>query len=303
MRSVIVIISSYNGSNKIIKQLDSIFNQEDVDVTVYVRDDNSKDDTIDVLEKYKMDHPECKLIVSLGNNYGYAKSFWTALNECGDADYYAFSDQDDIWCTNKLIRSITELDENDKDTPQLSYCRMYRSDENLKIFDEQVKILPVNKLTKKLTLTKTFNYGAATVINHSAKELICRCWPDVEDLPHDLWAGMLCFWFGKVYYIDEPLYYWIRYDDSVTGEGTKKTGCLYRIRKTIKKKSYTNVAKYLLENYNDLLDKEDFEFLARVVNYKYKFSDRIKLLLDRDFCRDSIAGTLVLKMGVLFGWY
>ena len=80
---------------------------------------------------------------------------------------------------------------------------MQRSDKLLRRLDEQIEVLTPSQLTKKIVLTKTFNYGAATVINKEAKNLVCRCWPEVDDLPHDMWAGLLCYWFGKVYYIDE----------------------------------------------------------------------------------------------------
>ena len=26
-------------------------------------------------------------------------------------------------------------------------------------------------------------------------------WPEVDDLPHDMWVGTLCHWFGKVYFV------------------------------------------------------------------------------------------------------
>ena len=139
------------------------------------------------------------------------------------------------------------------EVPQLAYCKMQRSDVQLNRLDEQVKVLKPEQLTKKLTLIKTYNYGAATVINKSAKMLVCRVWPEVDDLPHDMWVGTLCHWFGKVYYVDEELYYWIRYDTSVTGEGTKGTATQYRLKKTLQKKSYPNISTAMLEYYSDLL--------------------------------------------------
>lgn len=75
---------------------------------------------------------------------------------------------------------------------RLAYCKMQRSDVQLNRLDEQVKVLKPEQLTKKLTLIKTYNYGAATVINKSAKMLVCRVWPEVDDLPHDMWVGTLC---------------------------------------------------------------------------------------------------------------
>lgn len=303
MKKVVVIISSYNGEKNIVRQLDSIFEQEDVLTSVYIRDDRSTDNTINVLNQYMLEHPTYNIVIEQGDNLGYAKSFWTALKNCQDADYYAFSDQDDVWMPDKLIKCINAMEKDDEDVPKLSYCKMIRSDENLMPLLEQVKLIPYEKITKKIALTKTYNYGAATLINVQARSLICRIWPSVYDLPHDLWAGLLCFWFGKVYFVDEDLYYWIRYSTSVTGEGTLKTGIIYRIKRTLDGKSYVNIASYLLEYYGDLLTPIEKRFLERIENYKKRLSDRMYLIFDPNFCRDSFWGTIALKIGILFGWY
>lgn len=64
MNKIIVVMSAYNGSQYITQQLDSIFAQKEVDVTCFVRDDGSKDDTLQVLEKYQKSLAEGKLIIS-----------------------------------------------------------------------------------------------------------------------------------------------------------------------------------------------------------------------------------------------
>lgn len=302
MKKVIVVISTYNGAKHIERQLDSIFEQIGVDIQVLIRDDCSKDNTIEVVQKYVQDHPQNKIKIIKGRNVGFAKSFWLGLSICGDADFYAFSDQDDVWKPNKLIRCIDSMKEVDE-VPQLAYCKMQRSDVQLNRLDEQVEILKLEQLSKKLTLIKTYNYGAATVINRSAKKLVCRVWPEVDDLPHDMWVGTLCYWFGKVYYVDEELYYWIRYDTSVTGEGTKESAIQYRLKKTLQKKSYPNIGTVILEKYNDLLQPDDRAFLKKISDYKVVMKDKVSLLFDPAFKRLTLSGTLALKLGILLNWY
>lgn len=302
MKRVIIIISTYNGSKHIRRQLDSIFGQIGVEVAVVIRDDNSKDNTVKVIKDYIQDK-RFKVRIITGDNEGYAKSFWDALCLAGDADYYAFSDQDDVWKEDKLIKTINPMENSSYIGPMLSYCKMQRSDENLNCLDEQIKILRPDELSKKICLTQTFNYGAATVINRSAKELICRSWPEGKNVPHDLWAGVLCYWFGQVFFVDEDLYYWIRYGTSVTGEGTKKSGRIYRLKETFRRKTYPNIASELLNNYDDLLLDDDREFLKTIMSYKHDRGAWFKLLCDRDFARSTIAGTLSLKMGIFNKWF
>lgn len=302
MNTVKVIISTYNGGAHIMRQLNSIFKQTGVHISVLVRDDGSKDDTIEVIRHYKETYPQREIELIQGVNVGFAKSFWLGLSLSGEADYYAFSDQDDVWKQDKLIRCIDAM-ERLEEIPQLSYCKMQRSDEIQNRLEEQIEVLRPEQLTKKLTLLKTYNYGAATVINRSAKDLVCRMWPEVDDLPHDMWVGALCYWFGKVHYIDEELYDWIRYETSVTGEGTRKNGFSYRLKKTVQRKSYPNICNALLDGYSDLLSDEECIFLERVRNYKNNLWDKLLLLFDPSFRRLSIYGTIALKLGILLNWY
>lgn len=58
-------------------------------------------------KKIKILHQEHKNVkIEKGNNLGFAKSFLTALDECDEADYYAFSDQDDVWEKDKLSTAM-----------------------------------------------------------------------------------------------------------------------------------------------------------------------------------------------------
>ena len=60
---VCIILSTYNGKKYVCQQLDSIFQSaEDMDIFLYVRDDGSKDDTIQILEEYgKKNNVEIKI--------------------------------------------------------------------------------------------------------------------------------------------------------------------------------------------------------------------------------------------------
>ena len=58
MKKVTVIMSAYNGSKYIERQLDSIFRLKDVDVTCYVRNDGSTDKTLEVLNNFTLP-PAC----------------------------------------------------------------------------------------------------------------------------------------------------------------------------------------------------------------------------------------------------
>ena len=103
---VTVLMSTYNGEGFLREQLDSIINQQSVNVKLRVRDDGSTDNTIDTLLEYAD-----KIDLTRGRNMGVGNSFMQLVYSAGfDSDYYAFSDQDDIWMSNKLAAAINKLD-------------------------------------------------------------------------------------------------------------------------------------------------------------------------------------------------
>lgn len=76
----------------------------------------------------------------------------------------------------------------------------------------------------------------------------------------------------------------------------------YRVKESLQGKSYPNVSQYLLSEYEDLLTKKDRVFLEMLSSYKRNIITRLKLIFDKDFRRDTLKGTAILKTGVLLGW-
>ena len=73
----LVILASYNGEKHIEEQINSILNQIDVDVKIYVFDDNSADDTCKIVEKF----PEIILKKRNAGSGSAAINFLEALHE------------------------------------------------------------------------------------------------------------------------------------------------------------------------------------------------------------------------------
>ena len=114
---VAVIMSTYNGEKFLDEQINSILSQKDVVVHLYVRDDGSTDSTRQILSNTQKNNKNLHLFFE--NNIGVGNSFMKCLYYAkANYDYYAFSDQDDIWLPEKLIKAITFLEENHKEL----YC-------------------------------------------------------------------------------------------------------------------------------------------------------------------------------------
>ena len=104
---LLVLLSAYKGETYLPQQLDSLLAQTLPGVEILVRDDGSHDGTCAILAEYAN---RGALRWYRGANLGAARSFWRLLADCGEADYYAFCDQDDVWDSDKLARAVAALE-------------------------------------------------------------------------------------------------------------------------------------------------------------------------------------------------
>lgn len=108
--SVAILLCTYNGSAFISEQLESFAMQTHRNWVIYVSDDGSSDETVKLLKDFQTKQGEDRLIILEGPRQGFAKNFLSLIkNPSIDADYFAFSDQDDVWFPDKLERSIAHL--------------------------------------------------------------------------------------------------------------------------------------------------------------------------------------------------
>ena len=121
-KKVAVILAFYNGNKFIEAQVKSILNQNFKNIDIFIFDDNS---SVDIkFKRLKLDkNAKSKIkIFKRKKNVGYAKNFLLGLKEVGkEYDFYAFSDQDDIWEKDKITRGIEVLISSGSKFPKL-YC-------------------------------------------------------------------------------------------------------------------------------------------------------------------------------------
>lgn len=131
---VSVVMSTYNGDRYLENQLDSILNQkfdnQKFDLKIYIRDDGSKDNTQDIIDKYVNNYPDIVNQVDKNNpNIGVKQSFFKLL-KLVDGDYYFFSDQDDIWLPNKLDKFLEVFSLHENNIPVGVYSDLWVADAN-----------------------------------------------------------------------------------------------------------------------------------------------------------------------------
>lgn len=294
MKSVMVLLSSYNGERYIKGQIESILNQKDIDVHLMIRDDGSTDSTIRIIEQYSSD----KIVLIKGENVGYIESFDYLIRNAPRADFYAYSDQDDVWMEDKLIKAIEQLDEG---RPMLYAGNAYVTDENLNkknLFNEREK----NYFDHICKILNSGAQGCTLVFNDVLKKRINEYCP-VNVWPHDYWITTVCLFIGKVKYDPEPHMLYRQHSYNVTGGDL---GVKNKIRKNINslKRGFTNpwskLAEDILHGYADLLEEKDKEILSELVTYKVSGKNKLKLLFNSEFKKETWVKTGVLKLLIFF---
>ncbi len=192
MEKVAVLLSAYNGEKYIREQLESILAQTYSNIEIYVRDDGSKDGTVEILEEYES---AGKIHLEKGQNVGFIKSFEWLIANSGMAAYYAFSDQDDVWFEDKIERAVSKMEAEPKDIPVLYFSNYDFYDGDLNYISTKNYINPnisfLNSLVDCLPL------GFNTVFNYKAKAMVTEEMPE-KSTGHDWWMYMVCAGFGKV---------------------------------------------------------------------------------------------------------
>lgn len=115
---VLVLLASFNGSGWIQDQISSLLRQKGVSVQVDVSDDLSSDGTDSIVDQISGREYRVQRRIRHERSGSAAKNFFRLMTDARDFDsfdYVAFSDQDDIWAEDKLIRSIECLE---KSTPE-----------------------------------------------------------------------------------------------------------------------------------------------------------------------------------------
>lgn len=305
---ILVLMSTYNGEKYLQEQLDSILAQKNVKVDILVRDDGSTDSTVSVIKKAIQNYPERVFLVQ-GPNLGYARSFTELLEmaekEYVDYDYYAFSDQDDVWLSQKLNQAILKLE---KEKTELSYEALgYCS--NLTCVDSQLNIISpkfrkkLDEITDISIILNPMCTGCTMVFNMKAIQLYTYYSNHFYLKYHDYLMGLICFYLGKLVYDDESYIYYRQHGGNQIGAkwsfSQRMLTRLQHLRfgeKNIVEKTCSN---FLLA-YGNLLSVDKLQNIRKIAQYK-KGINRWKLILSKEVSADSFERSFFLKCKIIFG--
>lgn len=110
-KTVSVVMCTFNGERYVREQLDSIVAQTYPIHELIIEDDGSTDHTVEICREYASRFPFIQVVVN-DHNLGLDVNFETATMR-STGDFVAFSDQDDVWYSEKISRQVAAIGDND----------------------------------------------------------------------------------------------------------------------------------------------------------------------------------------------
>ncbi|GAA5234875.1 glycosyltransferase family 2 protein [Verticiella sediminum] len=203
---VAVLLCTYHGQRYLGEQLESIARQTHGRWRLWVSDDGSQDDTPAILDAYRSAWPAGRMAIRPGPRAGVARNFLqlACLDAVGEeADYFAYSDQDDIWEPDKLERAVAWLQRVPADVPALYCSRTRLVDEN----NAEIGLSPLFTRPASFAnaLVQNIGGGNTMVFNRAARALLRETGAGVPAALHDWWTYLVVIGCGgQVHYDAYP---------------------------------------------------------------------------------------------------
>lgn len=279
-KKVEVLMSTYNGERFLKEQIDSILNQEGVEISLMIRDDGSTDKTINIIDEIVKQNSNVSMY--RGENLGPARSFMDLIYNSNEADYYAFADQDDVWDSKKIISAINKMDGKENE-PTLYISALQVVDENLN--DIEFRKVEGNFCLEG-EMVKNFATGCTQVFNNKLRNILKKYKPNFIVM-HDSWITRVCYAVEGKVIIDENSY--IKYRQHEKNLIGYKDAKLKKIKKQYKMAFKRNIrmraeiAKELKSGYPEEISIEANQLANNLINYNFDVRAKKWLLQNKKF--------------------
>lgn len=265
--SVAILLATYQGERYLSEQLDSFARQTHSNWKAWASDDGSTDSTVSILQRYQAQWAPGQLTIMRGPAQGSSRNFTSLTHSPAiQADYYAYSDQDDIWEDDKLARALAWLTTQEADKPAL-YCTRTR------LVDAQNREIGLSPNFQRPpgfanALMQNITGGNTMVFNDAARRLLCSVPADTEIVIHDWWVYLVVTACGGVIYFDpEPGVRYRQHDSNLIGmtvEGPPLTSRIANLFGTTLQKN-TDVNLKALQALRQHMSPESQQIMERFI--------------------------------------
>jgi len=299
--SVAILMCTFNGAKFIAKQLDSFEAQTHHNWRLVVSDDGSNDDTIAILKSYQSRWPSGRLTIRQGPGMGYATNFLSLISGTPfNADFYALSDQDDVWLPQKLSAAVAYLAAQDTSMPLVYGGRTIYVDESLNEIGRSERF--AFKCSFRNALMQSIMGGNTMVINHSTRLMIRRS-GITHAVSHDWWIYILVEGLGgRAYFDPKPYILYRQHPGALVGANTGLRAMIIRFRMLLEgrfRRWNEQNAKALL-SIRHMLDHHNVEIVEEYLRMRDASTlTRLRMINVCGFYRQGWQGSLSLLLAVV----
>jgi glycosyltransferase involved in cell wall biosynthesis len=263
-----IVMATYNGANYIEEQLNSIAAQTYQNFELIIQDDNSSDNTVEIIKKFSN-----KLSIKLAINHenlGYIKNFETTLKKA-KGDFVALCDQDDIWVENKLEKLLENIGDN-----SLIYANSMLVDSEGKSLNKSLS----DKLNNNFIHSHSpLNFLYDNCVSAHAvlfkSELLSTLFPFPKNLYFDAWIAANAAAQGGVRYLPENLVLYRQHANNTLSKNEKKQPSLI-------KKVSIKAGKKRVETENTILTLQDLLASTALNQHQRDLLEKL-LNMEKDF--------------------
>ena len=222
--SVECVLCTYNGSEYICEQLDSIGRQTYKIDRLIVCDDASTDDTVKLVSAWRESADFRVDIYVNESGLGAAGNFEKALS-LTKGDYIFFADQDDVWLPEKIDQSMREMSRLEKTYGKQMPClvhtdltvvdkklqlihRSFLRNQGLRHIEDENRLLPC-------LMVQNFVTGCTMVINRPLKNQAVP-FPKYI-IMHDYWLALAAALYGKIGFVNRPTMLYRQHGNNTVG--------------------------------------------------------------------------------------
>ena len=300
-----IVMSTYNGEQFLAEQIDSIQQQTFKDWQLLIRDDGSSDQTPEIIKSFVAQDPRIIFINEHDcENLGVVKNFFTLIKH-DKADYYFFSDQDDVWLEDKLETMLAVARQYPDQLPLLVYTDLCVVNQNLQVMNQSMIRSQSHHANTELVqeLTENTVTGGVAMINHALAEQ----WRTLDNIiMHDWYLALLAAAIGKLVYIDQPGELYRQHDNNVLGARTftkRLKTWLSGPSKMLEKywwlihASQAQADKILQEN--ELGDEQEAVIRNYIALERLPLSQRIRVLRQYKYAKNKWFHTMIFRLLIM----
>ena len=295
-----IVLCTYNGRRFLQEQLDSFSKQTFKSWSLFVYDDGSTDNTKTLIDNFREKTKEKINFTSNSQNFGYAKNFLNGIDSTPESfDFYALSDQDDIWLKSKLERAVNFLKEIESHVPALYCSRTTLTDSVGNVTGSSPLFCKEPSFNN--ALIQSIAGGNTMVFNKAARRLISKAEKNLDVVSHDWFIYQLVTGAGgKVYYDQHSEILYRQHDSNLVGANNSLIARLSRLKMLLNAsfRAWNDKNINALQKNSKLLTKENKNKLDGFVKFRdSSLIPRVTGFINSGLYRQTFFGNVALFVG------